>query len=294
MVSSSVNKLYRLDYRTGSLFSRLYSFASNPSNSNHCSNKKTGTNSAFGFGSGALNPGPTDISSIASSFAFSNKSATSKDNNSTSSQSNPLSSQNTSSTTTGSMFSDSMFSSSGLSSQPTGATASTSFPSSLKPQMTGFAGLKPFKPSSSFGASLLESLPPIPGSAPTTPAITGSGNAGVSSSLVSSYPSGDSSSNTQVNGPAGMFSGGSSLGQGLRPQMTGGGAANPFRASMMNPSSSTMNFSTTPAFNLGLTGLPNGPRSGVQPSGASGFSGFGLNLNPNPGLQQQQNSASLI
>lgn len=288
-----------LDLQNGQSAQQIIQFGQQPQQSQQLQQQKTGTNSAFGFSSGALNAGPTDISSIASSFAFSNKSTTSKDSNSNSSQTYPLSSQNTSSATTGSMFSDSMFSSSGLSSQSTGVAASTSSPSfssSLKPQMTGFAGLKPFKPSSSFGASLLESLPPIPGSAPTTPAITGSGSAGVSSSLASSYLSGIVNSNTQANSQAGMFGSGSSLGQGLRPQMTGGGAANPFRASMMNPTSSTMpNFSMTPTFNLGLAGSPNGALSGAQPSAGNTFGGFGFNLNSNPGLpQQQQNSASLI
>ncbi|KAG1813493.1 uncharacterized protein BJ212DRAFT_1482398 [Suillus subaureus] len=91
-----------------------------------------------------------------------------------------LNPQSTSSTTTALTASDSLFSSSSpLSMQPTGATITSSTPSmsplggQLKPQITGFSGIKPFKPMSSFGASLLESLPPIPQSSPTIPSITG-------------------------------------------------------------------------------------------------------------------------
>ncbi len=78
----------------------------------------------------------------------------------------------TATTTTGSTFSDSLFGSAG--GQPTGRTVLSSQPTGipLRPQTTGFtAGLKAFKPTSSFGASLLEALPPIPQSAPTTPAF---------------------------------------------------------------------------------------------------------------------------
>lgn len=75
-------------------------------------------------------------------------------------------------TATGSTFSDSLLSSFGV--QPTGSTALSSQPTGapLRPQATGFnAGVKAFKPSSSFGASLLEALPPIPQSESTTPAL---------------------------------------------------------------------------------------------------------------------------
>ncbi|KAF8909303.1 ANTH domain-containing protein [Gymnopilus junonius] len=247
--------------------------------------QQTGFNS-FSFNASALNPGGTDISSVASSFAFSNSA---KPNLSTKTGtepllSGPLASQNTSTTATGSTFSDSFFSSS-LSSQPTGTTATSSAPSiqvpSLSPvksHLTGFTGLKPFKPSSSFGASLLESLPPIPDSGSTTPAVTGlpstsptNSAAGLTSlissppslggtstnlptsnlSILSSRPTGATGGfgglsagapssnlsflNSQPTGQAGGFGGssfGSKLGVGLRPQITGGGSANPFRASM--------------------------------------------------------------
>ena len=108
------------------------------------------------------------MSSVASDFAtlgFGNKPSA-----------NTLSPQMTS-TTNSSFSTDTLFSS--VSSQPTGATTSTvpsmsAQPTGLTSHTTGlgaFTGLKTFKPSSSFGASLLESLPPIPGSGPTTPSV---------------------------------------------------------------------------------------------------------------------------
>ncbi|KAF9561222.1 ANTH-domain-containing protein [Agrocybe pediades] len=260
----------------------------------------------FSFNNSALNPGASDISSVASSFAFANSKskANSSTATSTTTNGNPLTSQDTSTIATGSTFSPSLFSST-LSSQPTG-TSNTSFstqsssniPPPVKSHLTGFAGLKPFKPSSSFGASLLESLPPIPDSGPTTPAITGlpstssstSPSAGAfsptsnpsSSSHFSTNPNGNSNSSTnhsflssQPTGATGGF-GGSSLGVGLRPQMTGGGAANPFRASMAagqafgNSSSipplPSMNFSTSQPFGAGMFGNQQQPQQTQQNS----------------------------
>ena len=75
-------------------------------------------------------------------------------------------------TATGSTFSDSILGSFGV--QPTGSTSLSSQPTGapLRPQATGYnAGVKAFKPTTSFGASLLEALPPIPQSEPTTPAL---------------------------------------------------------------------------------------------------------------------------
>jgi hypothetical protein len=198
----------------------------------------------FGFNSAALSPGATDISSVASSFAFNktNGSASTAQHASLMDvpPSGAFNAQNTATTNTGSA--DSFFSSS-LSNQPTGATnpsLTSNNTTSLKPHLTGFAGLKPFKPSSSFGASLLESLPPIPGSLPGTPALNGNAN-GATSSLSGGLSS--PGAGTQMPGMhtspqfsnGGFGSTGSTLGQGLRPQMTGA-AVNPFRASMMVPS----------------------------------------------------------
>ncbi|TRM60781.1 ANTH domain-containing protein [Schizophyllum amplum] len=230
------------------------------------------TGSAFGFNSSALNAGPSDISSVASSFAFDKKPDTS--NNGTSSSlfnSSALNPQNTSTTImtqTTTTFSDSLFShATGVSSQPTGAS------SALKPQITGFqSSLKPFKPSSSFGASLLESLPPIPGSNPGTPAVTGQpngqANSGAGSSPFSMHTSSGSLGSSAM-GAGGMGQAtpgtGSSLGVGLRPQMTGG--ANPFRPQTISGS--------TGGFGGGMASQPTGAFGalGSQPTGA--FGGMG-------------------
>jgi len=56
----------------------------------------------------------------------------------------------------------------------------------LKPQTTGFAGLKTFQPTSSFGTMLLESLPPVSGS--STAAQSGDGMLRTSSAVVNVTP----------------------------------------------------------------------------------------------------------
>lgn len=244
----------------------------------------------FSLNSGALSPGATDISSIASSFTSVGKPSANTTDKPPSLPSftslGPLFSQNTSTTTTGSTFSDSLFSSN---SQPTGATttSSASSPVSL-PVKSHLTGLKPFKPSSSFGASLLESLPPIPGSAPVTPGTTGAPNPG-GNALLGNSPApttGFGTLSSQPTGATGGFGtplGGSTLGAGLRPQMTGGGAANPFRASMMTTSPGVPSFGSNLTFSNMTSYNPTG-----FPSGAFGSqSNFG-------GPAQQQQNASLI
>ncbi|KAI0630701.1 ANTH domain-containing protein [Trametes polyzona] len=264
------------------------------------------------------------MASVASSFSFSNNDSKSGSSQPGSSFApSPLTSQPTSSTTSGSTFSDSLFSS--LSSQPTGATSSAGGAPSisissagsapLRPQTTGFSALKPFKPSSSFGAALLESLPPIP-SAPSTPATSSpSSNPG---SALGSQPTGFSGLSSQ---PTGL--GGSTLGVGLRPQATGAAPqANPFRASMFsttgNPTGgafggagSLLGSSSTPSFGatgsgagagsspspFGLNSNPTGaPSFGNFGSGSFGLGGgFGQNQQQNQQQQQQQGgTASLI
>ncbi|PBK99611.1 ANTH-domain-containing protein [Armillaria gallica] len=277
----------------------------------------------FSFGNSSLNPGATDISSVASSFAF--KPAGSDEKPASSSAF--LNSQNTSTTTAGSTFSDSLWPSS-LSSQPTGATNASSSPSisltpSLKSQATGFPGLKPFKPSSSFGASLLESLPPIPQSAPTTPAATGNGtstSSGPSASqqtgsfpfntgfgAMGSLPSGQNQNNvnlgTQPSGmgalnsqPTGAFGAmgqpRSTLGVGLRPQMTGS-VANPFRASSVNGlTTGGASLFQTPTSGPG--GAANAQQMGGNLFGMSGAGPFGSPFNANSGAQQQSTATSLF
>jgi hypothetical protein len=246
----------------------------------------------FGFNSAALSPGATDISSVASSFAF-NKTNGSATTASLKDVPSPgaFSVQNTATTNA---LSDSLFSSS-LSNQPTGVTntpQTSNNTTSLKPQLTGFAGIKPFKPSSSFGASLLESLPPIPGSLPGTPALNGNGN-GATSSLGGGFSS--PGTVTQMPGipPSTQFSNGgfgstgSTLGQGLRPQMTGA-AVNPFRASMMVPSTGgAPNFSG----NRFTSFTPNG--SSTDPSLPATMA-FGSGFTSVQNQRQQNGPATLI
>ncbi|KAF9218510.1 ANTH-domain-containing protein [Gyrodon lividus] len=239
----------------------------------------------------------------------------------------------TSTATSGSTTSDSLFSSPPLSSQPTGATVISSVPSisvsavrgPLKPQTTGFSGIKPFKPTSNFGASLLESLPPIPRSDATTPDTTSGPTASHLSTpslptnliLKGSGIGQDSSAlggmNPQPTGAPGpsafqKVNGGSILGVGLRPQATGAlGAANPFRATMFAATASPsavngtsnmlMPFSaSTPPFG----GLSNGT-GGLSSLGAGLESGaFASSFSPTNqaasklSFQQQNAGASLI
>ena len=235
-----------------------------------------------GFNSGALSVGATDMSSIASSFTF-NKPDGSGAAASSSSVFGVLNAQNTAAMSTSAT-------SESPSSQPTGvinvpsmpSMPSTSVSNPLQPQITGFAGLKPFKPTSSFGASLLESLPPI---ASTSTPATSSSNGNISVAPRSDpLPSGGAGgplstgstlfSNTSAISETSVFgSAGSSVGVGLRPQMTGGGAANPFRASMAvssfsSPSAPPM--PSLPSLDLGSASFgPNLFGSGSAPFGSN-------------------------
>lgn len=276
---------------------------------------------AFGAFSSGGGEGKGNMASVASSFSFKN---TTKDENTSGFPAVPnasgafLNTQNTA--TTGSGFSDSMFST--LNSQPTGATSTSSPPSisispGLKPQTTGYSGLKAFKPSSSFGTSLLESLPPITMPNSNSTSTTGGASAAAASSLggmpsFGAVASGLNSQPTRMNSqPTGApsfggFGGGPSLGVGLRPQMTGG-AANPFRASMFTGSTGGPMNGTTGAF-PSSTSSPSpftgaaGNFNALSVSNGTPFGAFGSGLNPNSGdlsKQQQQQaqqigSASLI
>ena len=115
------------------------------------------------------------MASVASSFSYQNGNTSEHKTGAPGLPGFPGSFQNTGTTASETARSDSVFSS--LSSQPTSATTASGTPSlspPLKPQMTGFSGLKPFKPTSSFGASLLESLPPLAGSNTNTTTPGGS------------------------------------------------------------------------------------------------------------------------
>ncbi|THH28110.1 hypothetical protein EUX98_g6073 [Antrodiella citrinella] len=214
----------------------------------------------------------------------------------------------TSSSTTGSTFSSSVFSS--LSPQTTATTnttasngvgsSSSSPPPSIsfspaghtpiRSQTTGFSGIKAFKPSSSFGAALLESLPTILQSPNESP--------NASSSALNSNPTGNFGANLGTNAPS-SFSSGLSPGSGLRPQATGmAGAANPFRASMLSggnnaPGGASAGFSSAFGNSNSFPALGNAPTGFL--GGAAGSSAFGSGQNANQGQQQQQNGhASLI
>jgi len=282
-----------------------------------------GTN-GFGAFSGS-GEGKGDMASVASSFSFKPNKA---DDNKAGIPSLPnsfrtfpfLNAQNT--VTTGSGFSDSI-----LNSQPTGATATSNPPPlslspALRPQTTGFSGLKAFKPSSSFGTSLLESLPPIPslnspsGDSPVASASTptsapgGMSSFGITASTFTSQPAGTNSQPTGALSFGGLGAR-SNLGTGLRPQMTGG-AANPFRASTFSPSGGLMNGSTgsftsstssPSAFGASAGSFSTSePSSNGAPFGAFGTGAWGSGFNPSgvtqdPSKQQQPQqvgSASLI
>ncbi|KAI9456896.1 ANTH domain-containing protein [Russula earlei] len=197
----------------------------------------------------------------------------------------------------------SLFSSAGE--QPSGNTVHSSQPTgpSLRPQTTGFnAGIKAFKPTSSFGASLLEALPPIPQSAPTTPSHdAASVGLGPSLSIVSSATT---NGGTAIGGSLGLTAqptgfpingaGPSGLtpfvGIGLRPQATGGGlgAANPFRASVM-PSGLGTSIGVLPAFSAVNANAANGPFS--QPTNAPPF-GQSWFVGAEADMSKRQNTAA--
>ncbi|KIY68903.1 ANTH-domain-containing protein [Cylindrobasidium torrendii FP15055 ss-10] len=253
------------------------------------------TGNGFSFGNSALNPGAADIAGVASSFVF-DKTGPSG-----------LSSQNTSTSSATTAGSDSIWGSSSLSSQVTGASTALSSQMTggsalsglggagqapLKPQTTGgLAGLKAFKPTSSFGASLLESLPPIPepgangsGSQPGTPGTPGTNG---TPSFLASQPTGLRAPFMGGGIGAGGAVNGATTGVGLRPQMTGGNPlANPFRASMMdgngNGNAGGVNAQPTGAFGAQPFGAQPTGAFGAQPTGAfgqqnggGGSSGFG-------------------
>ncbi|KAG6333526.1 hypothetical protein ID866_5562 [Astraeus odoratus] len=217
-----------------------------------------------------------------------------------------------------------------LSSQQTGAPITSSSPSfslpstsdPLRPQMTGFGGLKPFKPTSSFGAALFESLPPIPQSTATTPDVTGapgpthtsspslptnltlSGlplSAGSSNPLQENGTSGDLTSQTTGSPAFLRLNGGSTVGVGLRPQATGAfGAANPFRATMFatpstmalsNPLMPSSTSTPQPGLSGGLGGAPMFG-AGIGGNTVPSFSPYDQNVSKP--LQQPPAGQSLI
>lgn len=226
-----------------------------------------------GYG-GPGSQGGTDMSSIASSFSFGNKGGPETKSGMPGFPNVP---DGPNGATTGSAFS-SLPPTQPIRNTTTYGSSTPSSPSSgpLKPQITGFAPLKPFKPSSSFGASLLESLPPIPvtSTATNNPQIGVGGSSSQPTSLgaVSTQPTGFGRATT---------TGSSGLVGGLRPQITGG-AANPFRISMMTTGSPlNLGGGPQPQFKPtfdGNVGLPS-QNAGSTPFGSTlfggGFTGMG-------------------
>lgn len=268
----------------------------------------TSTASNLGAGSGVAE---SSISSVASSFAFSKEQQHSSGPSSSNSNGVAHMVGTTNMTgATGFTFQDPSFSSfTPLSSQPTGATVTSPVSSipvpptgaSLKPQATGLAGLKPFKPTSSFGAALLESLPPIPQSTAATPDVTGvpgpthtsapslPTTLALNNSSFSVNPT-EGAMGSLTSQPTGILStfprhnGGSTVGVSLRPQATGTlGAANPFRATM---------FATSPTSTTNSLALPSNPGLGMGLGGSSALSpGFGPS---DPNALKAQAGPSLI
>ncbi|KAG8748372.1 hypothetical protein FRC10_005919 [Ceratobasidium sp. 414] len=266
---------------------------------------------------------PFDMSSVASSFLSINQP---KDNPTPPGQpANPLNPQATATST----FSGSSDASSMFSSQPTGSSFSAA--SLLVSQPTGFGGssVKPFKPTSSFGADLINNLPSSPtgqnepGSGSASPfgtAKTGTDSSTGMSTLpsfsfdsklgsqptgnafggLSSQPTGFSSgslgtgSGTGTGGNAfgsGLGPGlGSGLGAGFRPQATGLGA----NAGGVNP------FRVSMFNSLGGGGSTTG--AGTTPFGGQtgalnafgGNSAFGGGQTGQQQQQPQQPTFSLI
>ena len=198
--------------------------------------QQTGAFNKFSFNDSTLKPGAADMSSVASSFTFiPNALGSTISEKSSSNDSEFMGSQQTGTTTTGLAFSDSSLSQ---------FTTSLSIPP-VTSHVTGFGGLKPFIPSSSFGISLMESLP-FPGSSPINPTSSSNAVNGLATSpganhlSLSSNGTGNYSFlNDQLTGATGGSGGASSmykssLGVGLRPRITEGGAGNPFRPSSVS------------------------------------------------------------
>lgn len=185
----------------------------------------------------------------------------------------------------------------GLTSQTTGANANSSANGFLQPQPTGYHGsnVKPFKPSSSFGNQLIESLPPLPESGPgsnpssTVASPSGAGAAGGVQPQSTGFPGLGSLSFQNTGNPAGSSAG---TGSGLIPQMTG--APNPFRQSTMFGGSSS---SGTGILNPQITGM--GAFSGLSTFGGQQNQGhgqgmFGQQQQQQTPFQQQAQQGSLI
>ena len=257
--------------------------------------QQTGALNKFSFNNSALNPGASDISSVASSFTFNpNTVGSTISDKSSSNNSGFMGSQQTGTTAASSAFSDSRL-------PPSNTSPTMSGPPPVTSHATGYGSLKPFIPSSSFGASLMESLP-FPSSSPTNSttgnnAVNGLGTSpGGANQLSSSSSNGTgnySFLNNQPTGATGGFGGASStykssLGVGLRPQMTGGGAVNPFRASSVGGPNfgAPTSFQSSQPLGANFFGINGGAfgTQGQQPQPYGTTSWFGHVLYNLPGI----------
>jgi hypothetical protein len=187
----------------------------------------------------------------------------------------------------------------------------------IQPQPTGFAGIAPFQPSSSFGASLLDALPSMAGASGSTDLpgrsmspprqhnLTPAANAGIStpfgsinskSTLVPISEAGPTTSFLQPPASNNPLTASNTL-RPLAPQLTG--TPNPFRASMLDPSSfaslqsQPTGFGTSP-FGKSSTVAPFQPQSSFgQQAFAAASTGAGNPSgaqNPPNGQQTQSNN----
>ena len=224
------------------------------------------------------NPGVgSTMSSVASDFTtlnFGDKPIT-----------NSLSPQITSTTDSG-FSTDTLFSS--ISTQQTGATTSTVPSVSVQPtggltsHATGlgaFTGLKTFKPSSSFGASLLGSLPPVSGSGPPTPAVTNEnqGQLGSPPSSTVSSPGPTTNTSTTLGGFGGLGTSGLTPSLGTQNQQNGLGST--LGGSGLN--TQPTGFGALNTQQPLTTGLGGGLGTGLSTSGFG--TGLGSNFSPTTG-----------
>ncbi|KIR42098.1 ENTH domain-containing protein [Cryptococcus deuterogattii 99/473] len=250
----------------------MSSIASEFASNKNQTNGSAGANTSTGAGG-------TDFLSQFGSLSVNPTNASSPSTQTTASSSNPLSFLSTNPT-------GSTSATSGLTSQTTGANTNSSANGFLQPQPTGYHGsnVKPFKPSSSFGNQLIESLPPLPESGPgsnpssSVASPSGAGAAGGVQPQSTGFPGLGSLSFQNTGNPAGSSAG---TGSGLIPQMTG--APNPFRQSTMFGGSS---FSGTGSLNPQITGM--GAFSGLSAFGGQQNHGHGQGMFGQQQQQQQQ------
>ncbi|KIR98832.1 ENTH domain-containing protein [Cryptococcus deuterogattii 2001/935-1] len=250
----------------------MSSIASEFASNKNQTNGSAGANTSTGAGG-------TDFLSQFGSLSVNPTNASSPSTQTTASSSNPLSFLSTNPT-------GSTSATSGLTSQTTGANTNSSANGFLQPQPTGYHGsnVKPFKPSSSFGNQLIESLPPLPESGPgsnpssSVASPSGAGAAGGVQPQSTGFPGLGSLSFQNTGNRAGSSAG---TGSGLIPQMTG--APNPFRQSTMFGGSS---FSGTGSLNPQITGM--GAFSGLSAFGGQQNHGHGQGMFGQQQQQQQQ------